>query len=67
MDVNEYRRRNPRCRTCQHARVVKGSLSYYDGWTCDVKNTFHHGRLEETKWDGILCGMYLPKEERNEN
>lgn len=59
MDVNEYRRRNPRCRTCQHAKE-----GCYEWW-CAAKRIYHRGQwLQRTKLKGILCGMYIPKEEK---
>ena len=58
MDVNEYRRRNPRCRTCKHT-----AEAYYE-WQCTAKNTRHRGHLGDTNLKGILCALYQPKEDK---
>ena len=63
MDVNEYRRRNPRCRTCQHARDVSG-MYCYNHFLCVAKNRLFNGKLAEAKLRGIFCGLYTPKEEK---
>lgn len=61
MDVNEYRRRTPRCRTCQH---VKPDISHYArGWVCTAKNKFHPGAVDCENLRGILCGLYKAKED----
>lgn len=58
MNVNEYRKRHPRCRTCEHA--LTGSYCWY----CRAKNTRHRGELGNTTFKGILCPLYAPKEEK---
>ena len=58
MNVNDYRKRHPRCRTCEHAQL--GSYRWY----CRAKNTQHRGDLGTTTFKGILCPLYAPKEEK---
>lgn len=63
MDVNEYRRRTPRCRTCQHAKE-EWLNGYGDlAWRCEAKNVRHRGNLASTKLYGCLCGLYKAKED----
>lgn len=62
MDVNEYRRRTPRCRTCQHARDVSG-MYCYDHFLCTAKNQLFNGKLAKAGVRGILCGLYKAKED----
>jgi SH3-like domain-containing protein len=56
MTPNDYRKRNPRCRTCQHAKA-----GCYE-WFCKAKAQRHEGWLNKTRLRGMLCPLYIPKE-----
>lgn len=59
LDAIEYRKRHPRCRTCQH---TKDCGLMWDFWVCLAKNQKHKGKLNETKFKGMFCSAYLAKE-----
>ena len=55
-DVNKYRKKYHRCKTCIHASNSPGRYRWY----CKAKQSQHTGDLYDTKIAGALCKIYAP-------
>ena len=60
--VNQYRKNNPRCRTCEFARDKLD----YEHWLCIAKNQLYYGSVDKTFIKGIFCPLYRPKKYESE-
>lgn len=52
MDVNKYREKHKRCKTCEYA-IQDGAT-----WRCRAKGKGYYGHLWESGLRGCFCKLY---------
>ena len=56
MDVNKYREKHKRCKTCEYALVIHDFR-----WRCRAKGTEHYINLGESGLRGCFCKIYIAR------
>lgn len=60
-NVNKYRRKHKRCRTCKYSYTYNNSNGV--NWECRAKNfRINFYDIKQSTCEGMFCKLYEPKE-----